>query len=737
MLNPQKLQETIEVCRRILSDRAQFDRAERDYKLEIAGNIAGALQAVKAGADLDEPLKKAFGKPNNLTSWRTNGVFRQWAGEHPEQARRALEPFTRPDLPVEGRVDRFFAEFPESVVSGLGMRLMLASFFSFGSDPTRLVQYRSSAFKMAEPLLGWPVPARDLSPGATYRHHLAFVQQLETELREAGLEIRDTLDAQSLLWWLTKSDHADCVRWRGESAAGTRAEETRERSAPSRPSAELEALVDRFVTRCAYPSPAQEADLTARQEFAAILAEDALEILDWDRLKAIASTGKYGAPGPQSGFNRYINQVGDEGRERLRDSIRHLLYADEPLERRLDDLLDGDYRVPGFGESLATKFLSIVDDERVLPIFVTSGAKGKLALMRHTALALPTSVEGTRGERAVRTNDLLRERLEPFFGGDTYGMKEFLYWLNEQQGEEGEDEAERIAALAERLFVDAAWLEEVIELLRERKQLIFYGPPGTGKTYIAREIMRFLAKEESRRSVVQFHPNYSYEDFVHGYRPTTREDGALSYELKPGPLVRLADAAREAGRGSEHVMIIDEINRGNLPKIFGELLYLLEYRDDEITLMYGEEGVPFALPENLLIIGTMNTADRSVALVDAALRRRFHFVPLFPGESPLEGFLEQWLEAHHPEMRWVAGVVDRLNEKLRDRFGPHLQLGHSHFVKSDLTNQALERIWRYDVMPFLEDQLFGQEEELALFTLDALRHEPTSDDPAEGVPADA
>jgi hypothetical protein len=89
MLNPQKMQETIEVGRRILSDRAHFDRAERDYKLAIAGNIAGALQAVKSGADLDEPLKKAFGSPNNLTSWRTNGVFREWAGEHPEQARRA------------------------------------------------------------------------------------------------------------------------------------------------------------------------------------------------------------------------------------------------------------------------------------------------------------------------------------------------------------------------------------------------------------------------------------------------------------------------------------------------------------------------------------------------------------------------------------------------------------------------------------------------------------------------
>ena len=269
MLNPEKLQETIEVSRHILADRAQFDRAEREYKLEIAGNIASALQAVKTGADLDEPLKKAFGSPNNLTSWRTNGVFRQWAAEHPEQARRALEPFTQPDLSVEERVNRFFAELPESVVSGIGMRLMLASFFSFGSDPEHLVQYRSTAFKTAEPLLGWPAPARDLSPGATYSHHLAFVQQLETELREAGLDLRDTLDAQSLLWWLTKSDHPDCVRWRREFMAMGRTEEKREMALLFEPSADLAALVERFRTECEYPSPAHEADLAARQEFAA------------------------------------------------------------------------------------------------------------------------------------------------------------------------------------------------------------------------------------------------------------------------------------------------------------------------------------------------------------------------------------------------------------------------------------------------------------------------------------
>jgi 5-methylcytosine-specific restriction protein B len=178
------------------------------------------------------------------------------------------------------------------------------------------------------------------------------------------------------------------------------------------------------------------------------------------------------------------------------------------------------------------------------------------------------------------------------------------------------------------------------------------------------------------------------------------------------------------------VLLIDEINRGNLPKILGELLYLLEYRDDEVALMYGEEEARFSLPEDLLIIGTMNTADRSIALIDAALRRRFHFVPFFPNEPPLKGLLLRWLERHRPQMLEVAGLVDKLNAELRERFGPHLLGGPSHFMKKNLDEATLERVWAYDVMPFLEDQLFGQEEELAKFELDKLRGQNGADDNA-------
>ena len=187
--------------------------------------------------------------------------------------------------------------------------------------------------------------------------------------------------------------------------------------------------------------------------------------------------------------------------------------------------------------------------------------------------------------------------------------------------------------------------------------------------------------------------------------------------------MRLAERAATSPAAT-HVLLIDEINRGNLPKILGELLYLLEYREDEVSLMYGDEGGRFSLPNNLLVVGTMNTADRSIGLIDAALRRRFHFVPLFPERPPLAGLLSRWLARERPQMAWAGGVVDRLNARLRERVGPHLQVGHSYFMRKDLSPSVLRHIWQFDVLPFLEDQLFGQEAELELFSLEALGGAP-------------
>ena len=258
----------------------------------------------------------------------------------------------------------------------------------------------------------------------------------------------------------------------------------------------------------------------------------------------------------------------------------------------------------------------------------------------------------------------------------------------------------------------------ILERVDKNAQTLVQGPPGTGKTFMAQRFAAALQPDPAKRAIVQFHPSTSYEDFFEGYRPRLDAGGAMVYELRKGPLALLAEAA-EADPTTPHVMIIDEINRANLPRVFGELLFLLEYRSHSVMTSYRpDEG--FQLPANLYFIGTMNTADRSIALVDAALRRRFHFLPFMPHEGPMEGLLARWLVKNDGPV-WVAGLVDRVNDELRQILrGPHLQIGHSHFMSTDLDDEKLRRVWQYGIYPFIEDQLYGREDVLATFTWDAV-----------------
>ncbi|MFF1384681.1 McrB family protein [Arthrobacter sp. NPDC058288] len=279
--------------------------------------------------------------------------------------------------------------------------------------------------------------------------------------------------------------------------------------------------------------------------------------------------------------------------------------------------------------------------------------------------------------------------------------------------------------LARKLNVQEGHLQEVIRLLQTRQQVVFYGPPGTGKTYLGTAIAKFLAGEEHSDHVktVQFHPSYAYEDFFEGYRPVKSQDGSVGFSLEAGPLRRIADeAASEGNRDKPYFLIIDEMNRGNLAKIFGELYYLLEYRNEGINLQYNPDKV-FALPPNLFIIGTMNTSDRSIAMVDAAIRRRFAFIELHPQDGIISGLLERFLKANgKPLLR--AELLNALNSEIEET-NRDLMIGPSYFMKPHAeTDEGLEDIWKFELLPLLEEQYFGRlkrEQVREKFGLSAMR----------------
>lgn len=253
--------------------------------------------------------------------------------------------------------------------------------------------------------------------------------------------------------------------------------------------------------------------------------------------------------------------------------------------------------------------------------------------------------------------------------------------------------------------------------LHRKKQMILQGPPGTGKTFVAERLAKLLLSSTNGvKDLVQFHPSYSYEDFIEGIRPDVGEDGGAKFRLARGRFAEFCDRAKQSQ--APHVLIIDEINRANLSRVFGELMYLLEYRDAEIPL---PSGATLTIPPNVFLIGTMNTADRSIALVDHALRRRFAFVYLEPDYSVLKDHLDD----HELPTEGLIQTLEQLNKAIADR---HYSIGVSYFLKDGaLLKQRLEGIWRTEIEPYLEEYFYDRPDKAAEFSWDKLRESRLGD----------
>ena len=267
-----------------------------------------------------------------------------------------------------------------------------------------------------------------------------------------------------------------------------------------------------------------------------------------------------------------------------------------------------------------------------------------------------------------------------------------------------------IIKLMVNILLAEAKYERLVAVLKKKKNIILQGAPGVGKTFAAKRLAYSIMgeKDDDRIEFVQFHQNYSYEDFMMGYKPV--EDG---FELKYGIFYRFCQKAANHP-DKDYFFIIDEINRGNMSKIFGELLMLIEadYRDTKATLAYN--GLSFSVPKRLHIIGMMNTADRSLAMIDYALRRRFSFFDMEPGFDS-EGFIKYQEGFANDTFNTLIDRIKELNQEIaKDKsLGKGFCIGHSYFCNTDeCTEEWMQDVVDFDVLPMLAEYWFDDTDKL-------------------------
>jgi MoxR-like ATPase len=428
--------------------------------------------------------------------------------------------------------------------------------------------------------------------------------------------------------------------------------------------------------------------------------------------------------------------------------------------RITDTTRSGVYGALLFREDMTGVYLTFV--QGVTEPKKTHGATSALQLLREKAAALRTRC-GELENNGFRLDSEIDLRTEGTLGGDyeaatiAYKLYErgelpsdneiihdigallaaYDRYLDEQQGEDAiEPDVETrpippspLYTMQEALtdlFIDQQELEELLTLFRAKKNLVLQGAPGVGKTFIARRLAYLLMgrRDDARTRMVQFHQSYSYEDFIQGYRPS--ETGG--FIRRDGAFFDFAKLA-ESDPDRPYVFIIDEINRGNLSKILGELMMLIEQdkrgAEYALSLAYGRPDEPlFSVPPNLFLLGVMNTADRSLALVDYALRRRFGFYKLEPQFE--SATFRAVLKARGVDSNLIATIADRMaalnNEIATDkvRLGPGYQIGHSFFVPTEATHLFdtawYRRVICSEIAPLLEEYWFDDPEKAEAWT---------------------
>jgi len=458
--------------------------------------------------------------------------------------------------------------------------------------------------------------------------------------------------------------------------------------------------------------------------------------------------------------------------EKYRESFKYLFHGETPLKEKISNFLyNHDYKLFGFADSVVSELLGNAFPEEVC--FFNGRDKDAVEKILDIDLGFSRgdnySGRFDKFQKAIKDNGIVEKYLEivgkrtelPIyleldqFFSYIYEKYSKFFKLDEEMGESvGEEESNAPATVNEdveggyaentdlkpenlhepkveeysiedflkEIFIDKEEAEELIELLEYKNNIILQGPPGVGKTFIGKRLayLHSGVKDSSKVKMVQFHQSYSYEDFVRGFRPS----GNGGFDLKDGIFYDLCkEAAKEPDKN--FYLIIDEINRGNLSKIFGELLMLIEKdkRGSEygITMTYTKpQEEKFFVPKNLYIIGTMNTADRSLSLVDYALRRRFSFVDMEPAFNKTS--FREFLISSGVSEEFTLKIIDAMNilndeiEKDDIELGKGYRVGHSYFCNIDNLEEQqkwYERIIKFEIKPLLEQYWFDNMEKVS------------------------
>lgn len=311
----------------------------------------------------------------------------------------------------------------------------------------------------------------------------------------------------------------------------------------------------------------------------------------------------------------------------------------------------------------------------------------------------------------------------PDFGTLFKAYLKFLFFFNNSNysypltDDDIKKKVNSIDNIRDSIFLDDDKISTILSVLNRNKNIILSGAPGVGKTFMAKRLayLSMSSEDDSRIKMVQFHQNYSYEDFIEGYRPKTTENG---FELKSGPFVKFAKKANSDPE-RKYYFIIDEINRGNISKIFGELMFLIEpdKRGNSIDLLYSNES--FSVPENLYIIGMMNTADHSLAVLDYALRRRFSFFDVEPAFDNIK-FKNYIKDVNNPYlMNNVIETIKELNKIIKEKLGKGFMIGHSYFIQHDCnsdTKEMMSEVIEYEIIPLLSEYWYDNDEYISYWS---------------------